>query len=327
LVAIGSIAAVCVINIANRRLSSGALRLLTWMKFGVLAVLAGWALAFRLGSASHFVPFFHQHAGSPPLLAGLTTALVAAFYSFGGWWDVSKIAGEIAEPHRTLPRALVIGVAGVIAAYVIVSGVFLYLVPLESVTSDQTFVAQAGQVLFGRVGASLLSGIVVLCVLGSLAALIMTAPRVYYAMACDGVFLHSVATVSASGTPARAIAIQGFMASLLVVLGNFDQILGYFIFCAVLFLGLTVGTLFIFPRRESGERSITTPLYPATPIAFLVLIITMLLLMLLRSPRQSLLGLLVVVAGLPVYRALRRKSARAEAARAFVSTAHLSKEA
>jgi APA family basic amino acid/polyamine antiporter len=230
----------------------------------------------------------------------------------------------VADPGRTLPRALLVGVAGVIAAYVIVSGVFLYLVPLEKVTSDETFVAQAGQVLFGRIGANLLSGIVVLCVLGSLAALIMVAPRVYYAMARDGVFLPSVAHVSGSGTPARAIAIQGFMASLLVLLGNFEQILGYFIFCAVLFLGLTVGALFAFRRRAEANSAITTPLYPATPIAFLLLIVIMLLLMGMRSPRQSLLGLLVVLAGLPVYSVLRRKSASA-APSAFASTA-VSKE-
>jgi APA family basic amino acid/polyamine antiporter len=75
-----------------------------------------------------------------PAIAG---AVVAAFYSFGGWWDVSKIAGEMKDPVRTLPRALVLGVPGVVAAYVVVSGVFLYLVPIESVTSDQTLVAQA----------------------------------------------------------------------------------------------------------------------------------------------------------------------------------------
>ena len=95
------------------------------------------------------------------MLPAIAGALVAAFYSFGGWWDVSKIAGEVKDPARTLPRALVLGVLGVVAAYVLVSGVFLYLVPPESVTSDQTFVAQAGAILFGRTGANLLAGAVV----------------------------------------------------------------------------------------------------------------------------------------------------------------------
>jgi APA family basic amino acid/polyamine antiporter len=176
--------------------------------------------------------------------------MVAAFYSYGGWWDVSKIAGEVKDPARTLPRALSLGVMAVVAAYVLVSGVFIYLVPPESVTSDHTFVAQAGAVLFGRAGANLLAGAVVLCVVGGMAAMIMLCPRVYYAMAGDGVFLTAVAQLHPGfRTPMRAIGIMGLMTSLLIVLGAFEQIIAYFLFVAVLFIGLTVCTLFVFRRR------------------------------------------------------------------------------
>ena len=192
-VAIGAIILLCFLNILNTRIGAGLLRALTWLKFLILGILVVWALIFHLGSWSHFTPFVAQHPGSTPLLPALAGALVAAFFSFGGWWDVSKIAGEVKDPTRTLPRALVLGVLAVITAYIVVSAIFIYLVPIESVTSDQTFVAQAGAVLFGKIGADLLSGAVVICVLGTLAALIMVCPRVYYAMAKDGVFLSSVA--------------------------------------------------------------------------------------------------------------------------------------
>ena len=311
LVAILSIVVICALNIINTRVGAGFLRYITWLKFAILALLVVWALVFRLGSWSHFVPFVAQRAGSVALLPALGGALVAAFYSFGGWWDVSKIAGEVKDPARTLPRALVLGVLGVIAAYVLVSGVFLYLVPLGSVTDDRTFVAQAGEILFGRTGADLLAGAVVICVIGSLAALIMLSPRVYYAMARDGVFLHSVAQLHpVFGTPVRAIAIQGAMASLLVALGAFDQIVAYFIFVAVLFIGLTVSTVFVFRRRERGTvPAVRTPGYPLTPMAFLAMVVLLLGLFLMRSPRQALLGCAVVLLGIPVYAIIQKRRA------------------
>ena len=149
--------------------------------------------------------------------AGAAVGVVSAFFSFGGWWDVSKLAGEVRDPGRTLPRALLLGLLAVTAVYIVVSAVFLYLVPLDKVTSDQTFVAQAGEVLFGPTGGVVFAAIVIICLVGSLSALIIFAPRVYYAMANDGLFLKAVArTHPRFGTPANAIAIQGSIASLLV---------------------------------------------------------------------------------------------------------------
>jgi len=311
LVAVLTIAAICIVNMLNTRAAAGVLRYATWLKFGILALLVVWALVFQLGSWSHFVPFIAQRPGSQPLLTATAGALVAAFYSFGGWWDVSKIAGEVKDPVRTLPRAMVLGVLGVVAAYVVVSGIFLYLVPIESVTSDQTFVAQAGTVLFGRTGADILSAAVVICVVGSVAALIMVCPRVYYAMARDRVFLHAVAKVDPKfDTPVRAIGIQGMLTALLVMVGAFDQIIAYFIFVAVLFLGLTVSTLFVFRRRDSSSQCaplVRAPGYPLTPLTFIAMVLLLLTLMFMRSPRQVLLGCGVVMLGLPVYALLQRK--------------------
>src|SRR5262249_37288954 len=161
-----------------------------------------WGLGMQLGNWSNFVPFVAQRSDSAPLIGALAGAMVAAFFSFGGWWDVSKLAGEVRDPARTLPRALALGVVAVTIVYILTSTLFVYLVPVEQVTSGETFAAQAGEVLFGRFGGEVFAGIVIISVLGSLAAFMMAAPRVYYAMARDGLFLHGVAAVHPRfGTP------------------------------------------------------------------------------------------------------------------------------
>jgi APA family basic amino acid/polyamine antiporter len=302
--------ALCALNMVSIRLSAGFLRWITWLKLGILGLITIWAVVFHLGSWSNFVPFVAQRPGSMPLGAALAVAMVGAFYSFGGWWEVSKIAGEVRDPGRTLPRALVLGVIVVTAVYVLISGVFLYLLPLEKVTSDETFVAQAGSVLFGSAGGVAFAAIVVVCVFGSLAAFTMSAPRVYYAMAKDGLFLEAVGRVHPRfGTPAAAIAIQGAIGSLLVWASSFQQIIAYFIFVAVLFLGLTVAGLFTLRKRGRGDSgAILTAGYPVTPLAFLSLVAMLLFAVAMHSPRETALGIVVVLAGIPVYELFQRRT-------------------
>jgi basic amino acid/polyamine antiporter, APA family len=306
--AVLAIGSLCLLNIFSTRISAGFLRWITWLKFAVLGTLTVWALAFRLGSWSNFVPFTTQRSGALPLAPALGAALVGAFFSFGGWWDAVKIAGEVRDPGRTLPRALTLGVIAVTIVYVVISMVFIYLVPIEKVGSSATFVAQAGEVLFGHAGGVIFAAIVIVSVLGSLAAFMISAPRVYYAMAGDGLFLKSVAqTHPRFGTPARAVAVQGIIASLLVVVGSFEQIVAYFFFAVIFFLGLTVAGLFVVRRRPAPSAStILTPGYAATPMAFLAAVLVMLALIAVRSPREAALGCAVVLAGWPVYSWIRK---------------------
>jgi APA family basic amino acid/polyamine antiporter len=301
--------ALCLLNILSIRFSAGFIRWTTWLKLALLGFLTVWAFAFHLGSWSNFVPFVAQRPGSLPLAPALGVGVVGAFFSFGGWWDVGKIAGEVRDPGRTLPRALLFGMLAVTAVYIVISAVFLYLIPLDKVTSDQTFVAQAGEVLFGPTGGVVFSAIVIICLVGSLAALIISAPRVYYAMANDGLFFPAVAqTHPHFGTPANAIVIQGAISSFLVFMGSFEQIISYALFIVVFFLGLTVSGLFILrPRQKAAASVVLTPGYPVTPFAFLVLAALMLVLVAVHSPRGALLGVVVVSAGLPVYEIFRRR--------------------
>jgi APA family basic amino acid/polyamine antiporter len=301
LIAIGSVLAIAAVNIAGLRLGSGLMQGLTALKLGALALIAVLAFALHAGSWANFIPFVAQHAGSDPLPGAFAPALVGAFFAFGGWWEISKLAGEARDPARTLPRALALGVAIVTVIYIVTSAVFLYLVPLERVTSGETFAAQAGELLFGPAGGRVFAWIVIVAVLGSLLGLLMALPRVYYAMASDGVFFKSVAAVHPRfGTPARAIAIQAALASILVASGTFNQIIAYFVFVTVLFVGLTVAGLFRI-RRRAQATSYSTWGYPVTPMLFLVLVAVMLLLLAGHNPLQAALGVGIVALGVPVY--------------------------
>jgi APA family basic amino acid/polyamine antiporter len=234
--------------------------------------------------------------------------MVAAFFSFGGWWDVSKLAGEVREPGRILPRALASGVMIVTLVYILTSAVFFYLVPLERVTSGETFAAQAGEALFGRAGGEVFASIVIISVLSSLAGIIMAAPRVYYAMARDGLFFNAAASLHPRfATPARAIMLQAALASLLVALGTFNQIVAYFIFMAVLFIALTVAAVFVLRRRPASGVAYQTPGYPVTPLVFLAFGIVLLFLLAAHNPTQAFLGAGVVALGWPVYHLAFRK--------------------
>jgi basic amino acid/polyamine antiporter, APA family len=178
LVGIAAILALAALNILGMSRMAWLMRWLTVSKLGVLALLVVWGFGMRLGDWSNFTPFVAQRAGSAPLAGALAGAMVAAFFSFGGWWDLSKVAGEVRDPARTLPRALSTGVAVVTLVYILTSAVFVYLVPIEQVVSGETFAAQAGDALFGASGGRVFSGVVIVSVLGSLAGVITTAPRV-----------------------------------------------------------------------------------------------------------------------------------------------------
>ncbi len=301
LIAIGTILLLAAVNVVGLRLGSGLMHWLTALKLGALGLIAVLALVMRAGQWSNFVPFVAQRAGSDPVPGALAPALVGAFFAFGGWWEISKLAGEARDPERTVPRALAIGVTIITAIYILTSAVFLYLVPLNRVTSGETFAAQAGEALFGAAGGKVFALIVIVAVLGSLLGLLMALPRVYYAMASDGVFFKAVAAVHPRfGTPARAIAIQTGIASLYVAFGTFNEIITYFVFVTVLFVGLTVAGLFRI-RRRTPAASYSTWGYPVTPILFLALVAVLLLLLAGHNPMRAALGVGIVALGVPVY--------------------------
>jgi basic amino acid/polyamine antiporter, APA family len=297
ILAIAVITIIGFINILGARIGAGFLKVLTVIKIATLLFIIVYGFAGQFGDYANFTPFFAQPTDIFGALAG---GLVGAFFAFAGWWEVTRIAGEIREPERNVPRALVIGVVVLTAIYILTSAVFMYLVPLSRVTSDETFAAQAGEVLFGTIGGQIFSIIVVISVVGTLFAYFIASPRVYYAMAKDGLFFSSFGKLHPRfGTPHRATLVQMAIACLLVLSGSFNEILSYFFFVAVLFVAITVFGLFRIRKRPFDGYK--TPLFPIVPIIFLAITAIVLFFVAMQNLLNTAIGSAVVLLGVPVY--------------------------
>jgi APA family basic amino acid/polyamine antiporter len=296
LVAAAMLLVVAAIHYRGTRVGGHFMAAVNWLKLVVIALLIVWAFAGHHGSMGNLLPLTNRRPGSDVLLMGIAVAFVNAFFSYGGWWDVTKIAGEIRDPRRNLPRALIVGVLAVTAVYIGLSAAFLYVVPLAQVTSNETFVAQFGQALFGHIGSVVLSICVLISVLGGLTALTMAAPRVYFAMAQKGEFFAPFARLHKRyNSPANAILLQLGCALALLGFGAFDKIISYIIFSAVIFLALTAAAVFRLPEAR------TAPWYPVAPIVFIGCCTVVAALILLRNPVAALLGVAVVALGYPMH--------------------------
>ena len=171
------------INLVGTRFSAAVMSFVNGFKLLILFSLIFWAVVSGHAHTANLVPLTVRRTGSDPLFPAIAGGVMSAFFSFGGWWEASKIAGEIRNPTRTLPLAFLGGVTLVTVIYLLISAAFLAVVPLDQVTSNTAFVAQFGGVLFGASGARVLSACVLVCVCGGIAAITMAAPRVCYAMA------------------------------------------------------------------------------------------------------------------------------------------------
>ncbi|MDT8319098.1 MAG: amino acid permease [Xanthomonadales bacterium] len=295
------------VNIRGARLGAGIMRVLIAIKIGVLLFLVLYGFLAGRGDWDNLRPFF---ASPPDWLGALIAGSVGAYFAFGGWWDATRIAGEIKNPQKNLPRALLAGVGALTAMYILISAVFYYLVPVSEVTDETTFAAQAGQALFGATGGAIFAAIVVVSVLGTLFAFLMASPRVYYAMARNGLFFKAFGVLHPRWeTPHLAILIQISLATLLIATGSFDQIVSYFFMIAIAFPALAVAGLFLIRRqRSNGFQGFRTPWYPYTPLFFLLVTLFVGTMLLIRDPWQSLAGVAVVLAGIPVYWLVFRRS-------------------
>jgi APA family basic amino acid/polyamine antiporter len=301
LVAMALILVLALFSALGVRIGGSVVRGLALVKVLLLGTIIVMGLASSRGAWSNFAPFVAPRAGSAPLVAGLASGILGAFFSFGGFWDIAKIGGEIRDPTRTLPRALAIGVGIATVIYILTSGAFIHLVPIETAGSGPAFAAQAGVALFGVDGGRVFAAIVLVAIAGSLAAVLMTAPRVYYAMAKDGLFPGAVGRRHPRfGTPVRAIALQAVLGCVAVGFATFEAILAYFICVTVAFLALTVAGLYRLPRPPGNVFRV--PGYPVTPLAFLALLMTLIALFFAGRPLEAAFGTLVVALGYPVYR-------------------------
>src|SRR5450432_170976 len=284
--------ALAAINFLGTRLSGRVMTTANLLKIFVLITLVAWTFAAGRGSVHNLLPLTARRTGSEALIPAIASAAINAFFCFGGWWEAGKLAGEIKDPRKNLPRAFLGGVALVTAVYVLITFAFLYVVPLQQIVSNNAFVAQFGGALFGSAGARLLSGCVLISVFGGLMALTMTAPRVYYAMASDGVFFPAFARLHPRfGSPFSGILLQTALGIAVLALGAFDRILAYVIFSAVAFLALSAAALFRLRPRVVARW------HPVAPMVFIVGCVAIGLLILMHDPLPALLGVVVVLAG------------------------------
>lgn len=282
-------------NYVGTQLSRRAMATANLLKIGVLLCLVVWAWVSGHSTIANVLPLVHRRAGADPIFAAVAGATVAAFFSFGGWWEAGKIAGEVRNPRRNLPLAFTCGVLLVTVVYLLVSFAFLSVVPLDRIVSNTAFVAQFGEVLFGNFGGRVLSGCVLLSVFGGMMAMTMAAPRVYYAMAKDGAFFSIFGRLHPRfGTPANAVLLQTGLALLVLCFGAFDRILSFIIFSAICFLALSAASLF--RLKEPVHRW----WYPTAPIVFLLGCGVIDFLILMHDPIPALLGLLAVLCGDPI---------------------------
>jgi APA family basic amino acid/polyamine antiporter len=288
-----------IVNFLGTRLSGSLMTFVNILKLFILVALVGWAVVSGHAHLSNLMPLATRRPGSEALIPAIAGALVAAFFSFGGWWEASKIAGEVRNPRRTLPLAFLCGVGLVTFTYILISAAFLAVLPIDRLTSNTAFVAQFGEVLFGAAGAKLLSVCVLLCVFGGMAALTMASPRVTRAMAQTGAFFPALAKLHPRfGTPANAILLQTCLSLAVLFLGAFDRVLAYIIFSAVLFLALAASTLFRMPDPVRGWW------FPWAPVLFIAFCTIVGLLILLHSPLPAMIGVVIVLCGWPVHQFL-----------------------
>ena len=231
-------------------------------------------------------------------------------YAYTGFNAAAYVAGEIKNPGRNLPKALLAGTALVVALYLALNVVYVYALPVEKMSGKIDVAKLAAAALFGSKTSGFFSLVIAVCVLACSSAMISIGARVYYVMARDGVFLPQVARISSRfGTPSKALLFQGIWTSLLVVLGTFSQLLTYCGFMLSLFTSLTISSVFVLRYRYPElKRPYRVWGYPFTPGSYLVISIWMMCYVIFSRPGESLVGMVIVGLGLPVYYFWRRKN-------------------
>src|SRR6185503_4025864 len=297
LVAVVAIVAFGLMTLAGMGTSARAMQWTAAAKLSIVAILVIAAL-FKVRDASGAASMVAPATLTPATLAA---SLIAAFFAFGGWWELGRMGEEVESPRHTMPRALVGGLALVTAMYALVSVAYMFGASELAAGTDEAFVLRVGASLFGETAGRLLSAMVVVAVVGSLAAVLLGSPRVYVAMARDGVFPEPLARFNVGkGTVPASTIVQVTLACMLVLLGTFNDILGFFVPCAVFFLGLAATAIVILPRPDTGADVFRAPLHPLPFVMFLVMVVSILALFVTGQPRQTLLGALVVALSIPV---------------------------
>jgi len=237
--------------------------------------------------------------------SGFAAAMLGALWAYDGWNNVSYVAGEVKQPGRNLPLALIGSMFIVMSLYVLVNvSYYFVLTPTEvaSVSAVSSVAAQATMRVLGPLAVSLIAAVMMLSSWGSLQTSILGTARIPFAMARDGLFFKSLARVSRNHIPLISLLVQGVWAGVLILSSRFDQLTDLAIFAFWLFYGMTTASVFVFRRREPDTpRPYRTWGYPVVPAIFVLVTIYLIVFTIKNAPVQSLIGLLIIALGLPVY--------------------------
>jgi len=298
-VAIGAILLLSAVNYVGVRYGTVVQTTFTIIKVAavVVIVVAGFV-------APRAVPTLAE-ASVPalvPSLRAFVTATVAGLFAFGGWHMVTYTGDETVNARRTIPRALLIGTLGVTASYIAINAAYLAVLSPAAVASSNRVAADFANRLMGSGGAAAMSALVVLSTLGAMTGIILTGPRVYLAAAHDGLLFRWIGAVHPRyGTPHHAIALQAVWASILVATGTYRALFTRVVYTEWIFFGLMTAGVFILRRRTGYAPAYRAWGYPVLPIVFIVSTAVIVFNQLASDPIESATGLLIVLAGLPIY--------------------------
>jgi len=300
-----ALAVLTVINCFGVKTGSFVQSTLMVLKIAAILALVICGYLFVNGTVSGRDPGTASAAISFDGLTAFGSALIPVLFAYGGWQTANFIAGEIDQPRRNLPRALLLGVAGVIVLYLAVNVVCVRALGIQQLAATTTPASDVMRLALGQRGATLIAAGIAISTLGFLSQGILTAPRVYFAMAADGLFFKSIGELNPrTKVPVAAIALQGACAVVIVLSGRYEQILNYVVSVDFIFFGLAATCLFKLRRKDAAEgmsASYSTPGHPWTTGLFVIACALVTINTVYRYPENTLIGLAILAAGLPVY--------------------------
>jgi len=315
LVAVLALASLTVVNCFGVRSGSTVQSVLMVLK--IVAIIALIVCGLLLAGVTA-VPRTTELLGQPmsfDLLTAVGAAMVPVLFAYGGWQTASFVAGEIREPKKNLPRGLIIGVTGVVILYLAVNFVCLRVLGTTGLAATTTPASDIMRLALGEAGARAIAAGIAISTLGFLSQGMLTAPRVYFAMAEDGLFFKAVGRLHPkTHVPIVAIALQGLLAVVIALSGRYEQILNYVVSVDFIFFGLTAICIFVFRRRKENpgdaeKNAITSvPGHPVTTGLFVLICWLVVINTVYKYPENTLIGLAILLAGIPAYFFWRRRN-------------------
>jgi APA family basic amino acid/polyamine antiporter len=302
IVAVAIIVILSAINYLGVGLGKNVQNVLTVIKIGTILVFVFLGYIFGKG-ASVSLSLNPTGWSLTQLITGFGLAFVAVFWAFDGWNNINYVAGEIKDPKRNLKNALIMGTLGVTLLYFLTNIIYFLALPIEEMKGVVTVAEKASTSLFGETAAGLISAMILISILGALHGAIFVGPRVYYAMAKDGLFFKRVGQIHPRHqTPSYAILFQTIWGSLLALTGTFEQLFTFAMFAGILFWVLAAAAIFTLRRKQPDlPRPYKTWGYPYVPLIFIIVLSGILMNTLIKKPAESLTGLGLVAIGVPVY--------------------------